>query len=271
MTMVYPARCGPAHSDIMGSKGTPDTGSALILALWTLFFLGSLALAVGAHVSANLRLAGRVKTGNTAHYLARGGVERAVFDVIVNATNWDGVTDEDLNSDELIFKDNDSLDGGAFSVMYAFVPTNTGVVSTNYGVVTERRRIDVNRSSQRTVALALAERVEEIDEKTAFAVAKAIVDYRNKKSDTQKELTGKPGKGNFEHSRELLLVPGIGPEVFAQIRPHVTIYGKSCFRGTAEGRALAGQADAEKVVVDTCRIDFVFDSGESRFVYWREY
>ena len=83
----------------------------LILALWTLFFLGALALAVGSRVSGSLRLAHAMKVNMTAYALARAGAERAVMEIMINSTNWDGVRDEDLTTDPDLFEDNASLDG----------------------------------------------------------------------------------------------------------------------------------------------------------------
>ncbi|MDP6491790.1 MAG: hypothetical protein QGG69_08500, partial [Kiritimatiellia bacterium] len=53
------------------------SGSVLILALWVLFFLAALALAVGAHVSAALTLAGFMRQDVRGYHLARAGVTHA--------------------------------------------------------------------------------------------------------------------------------------------------------------------------------------------------
>ena len=55
-------------------------GSVFILVLWTLFFLGALALAVGTLVGANINQAAFTKSRTTARMLAKAGVERARFE-----------------------------------------------------------------------------------------------------------------------------------------------------------------------------------------------
>ena len=97
------------------------TASVFILALWTLFLLGALALAVGSYVSADLKLAGRLKTRTTAYYLARAGVEKAIMEIMRNA---------DMGNASSKSWSDVPLGDGAFSVKYSRV---AGTIVTNCG------------------------------------------------------------------------------------------------------------------------------------------
>ena len=74
---------------------------------------------------------------------------------------------------------------------------------------------------------------------------------------------------------ELLLLDEFGgdPELFRQLEPHLTVYGKESFSGTSTGRALAAKGSmwgAEETVLAESRIDFVVnENGEIE--YWHEH
>jgi len=230
-------------------------GSVLILALWSVFFLGALALAVGAHVSADLRLAASLKAGTTAAELARAGVERAVMEIIINSTNWDGTADNELGNDERVFKNNDSLPGGSFTVSYTYLAGRTGVVVTNYGILKETRKININsrRGGAREKLIALGVPSDTADNILAWP-------GRKKKRLAKQGKTGYPAI--YESLHELLLVDGVTEELYASILPHVTIFRGETFGGVSEGKAGDGLA--------VRRISFVFDRKKAQFVHWHE-
>ncbi|NQT93313.1 MAG: general secretion pathway protein GspK [Lentisphaerae bacterium] len=224
-------------------RGRRRGGSALILALWTLFFLAILALAVGAHVSANLELARALRDGTLTRMAARVGVETAISLVHADSNEWDAAT-ESWCSDEETFRD---VPAGAdrFSVVHAFF-LSTGAIATNYGVADEERRIHLNLAN-RSLLKALGEIACELEPEVAEALADAIIDWR----DTDDHpLTGGAEKdyyaglaepytchdGDLQVERELLLVKGMEPELFLKMEPHVTVFGS--------GKINANTADA---------------------------
>ena len=229
----------------------------LILTLWTLFFLGALALAVGGHVSADLRLAAGVREGAMATALARAGAERAAMAVLRNPTNWNGMVEGDLGSDETVFRDNDSLAGGTFSVYYEYVQQETGLVATNFGVVREARKININkrRDNAREQLLSLG---------VPPGVIEHIFLWPARKTE---RLEDEGGPGLFESLHELLLVEGVTGELYARLAPHVTLYSGETFGGVAQGvvRREGGGP------VATRRVAFVFDRRQARFVHWYEF
>ena len=81
-----------------------DGGSVLILTLWVLFFLAALAVAIGGHVSSNMKVATKIKNRVAAYYLARAGVEKAVTEARSDSNAWDSIN-EPWSSGEDFFHD----------------------------------------------------------------------------------------------------------------------------------------------------------------------
>jgi len=239
---------------------TGKAGSILILALWTLFFLGALALAVGAHVSANLKLAGSLKASTTAYYLARAGVEKAIMEVVCNPTNWESSAEDSLKSAEGIFKDNRALDGGTFSVIYTFVSTDSGRIVTNYGVISEARRININKTrSEKNLETLLSV----LGVADSSGISKRIIGWPAEKKKLAEEAGNRYSRYRFESLRELLMVKGVTHELFVRVEPFLTVYGRRCFGGMAVGRASGSETEDR-------RIAFVCNRNGEK-VYWHEY
>jgi hypothetical protein len=262
-------------------------GSVFILTLWTLFFLGALALGVGAYVSANTSLAGQAKATARARALACGAVERAVAELLNNPTNWTGIADAELRSDPGLFKDNDGLAGGVFSVWYTFVPEHGGPAVTNYGLLCEGRKLNLNRGGAGNMAKVLREKAG-LDEQEAAEVAAGVAACR-RGGDKSGVLTESRGWSYHSTSRdgytceggkfcvleELLLTGVVGdrPGLYGRMEPFVTVFGRSCFSATAVGKALAGGTGrwrgGQEAPLAEWRIDFVVNRNGT-IVYWHE-
>jgi general secretion pathway protein K len=204
----------------------------LILALWVVFFLAALAVAVGIRVSASLDLARRVQGDTTTYFLAKAGIERVMMEVVADTNAWDGL-DEPWFNDEKSFRDVE-MGKGSYSVSYE-TRTLQGKTETRYGVIGEESKININQASLGFLK-AFLETAGGVDSITATEMASAIVDWRDPDDDP---LTGGAENSyyesqtpsyqchncNFESVNELLLVKGIGTELFSKIRPYVTVYG----------------------------------------------
>jgi len=207
-------------------------GSVLVLTLWALFFLAALAVAVGGHVAANVRVASKLKGRMGAFYLARAGVEKAVFDAKGDSNAWDSLVEPWSNGEEL-YKDVD-LGGGNYSVYHTSVSPFGGVV-TNYGMVDEESKININKATEK-ILKAMLEVIGELGSMSAADTAAAIVDWRDSNDVV---LTGGAENSyyaalsqpypchnaDFQSVHELLLVKGMSESLFAKIRPYLTIYG----------------------------------------------
>ena len=241
----------------------PTRGSVLILTLWTLFFLAALALAIGGHVSADLRLAEGLGQQVTATMLARAGAERAALAVLRNPTNWNGTADAELRNDPAVFRDNDSLEGGTFSVYYLYVDSGTGLVATNYGIVREDRKVNINRG------------VSERERLVALGVPPDVADNillwpgRKKKSLAERGRNGYPAL--YESVHELLLVDGVTEELYSRLVSHVTLYRGDTYGGVSEGRVRPSHSGQAGGVSASRRVAFVFDRRKAGFVYWHEF
>ena len=243
------------------------SGSVFILTLWSLFFLGALAVAVGAHVSANLRLAGEIRARTTARYLARAGVERAIHEITCNVTNWDAVTDEEMYSDEALFREV-PLGQGNYSVIYTYVSTNTGETVTNFGVRGEARQLNVNRILALGTQTRLTSLIQDVGLETsvtASEITAAVKDYWTGKKD--KMLTGGVKisyKGVIQSLCELRLVDALKErgDLLAELDPYLTLYDSGCFSGRAIG-AIEGSGVESWV-------DFVCDR-KGVVLYWYEH
>lgn len=236
------ARGATADQWSMVRKGRPTTmnhrkkasgeGSVLILALWVLFFLTSLAMAVGVHVSGNLILAARLKTGTTAYYLAKAGVERVILEIGRNSNAWDNLTELWCDNEE-IFKDVRLGDGSfCVSCSYTLLP---GQVVTNYGVIDEERKININKASC-SLLKSLIEIAGELDSMTALEISSSIIDWRDENDEvsqggaensyyTQLNQPYSCHNGEFQSLHELLMVKGVWQEIFFKLKPYMTIYG----------------------------------------------
>ncbi len=232
-------------------NGPARRGSVLILALWTLFFLAALALAVNARVAGMMHFARFLRNDRVAYDTARAGVDQAMTVLMTDVSEWDGWMD-----DEARFRDV-RLGEGFYSVTYPRVFAD-GSVKRGYGLIGEEAKVNVNKAGRDLLA-ALFRGAGGLDSGAAAALAQRILDERgdNDKGLT-KEAEGRYGRvlkdggvrsiGPFESLHELLLVQGMSREVFERVRPYATLYGTGKINLNAAARpvllALADSAGA---------------------------
>ena len=208
-----------------------ENGSILIIVLWALFFLTMLAMAIGAYVRPQLDLSKRMLDNTKMRYLARAGVERAVFEVENDKTDdYDGLLDSWSANDEA-FK-NAELDGGTFSVMKS---RRSSGEKEEYGLIDEERKININKVPY-NVLKNLFEIAVQAGGEDADIMADCVLDWRDEDDSLHKDgaeeeyysSLAKPyhcKNGDFESLEELLLVKGVTPEIFDKVKDIITIYG----------------------------------------------
>lgn len=206
-------------------------GSVLIVALWSLFLLAMLAVAVHAYVMPYAELSGKLMTRTKMHYFANAGVERAIFEVENDDTDqYDSLYDSWSNNDAAF--NNVAIEGGTFSAVKDAVLSGD---EPQYGLTDEEGKININKAPQH-VLKNLFEKVAHAEPEEADAIADSIIDWRD-----EDDATHKNGKENdyyqalerpydcknsdFEVKEELLLVGGVMPEMFDKIKDHITVYG----------------------------------------------
>jgi hypothetical protein len=247
------------------SHGCPLTriaeqGSVLVLAVWSLFFLGALSVAVGSHVAAQLRLAGTLAARQEARSLARAGVSLAVSQIECHAGEKAASDQVEWFRDPALFENNDSLPGGVFSVSCPGVASNSMQVVTNIGVSAESERINVN---DRRNAGALSVLITSCGRADGPVLASRIMAWPLQKKRLAEEGGNQYAKNRYQSLYEMLLVQGMTSALFEALRPHLTLYGKHCYRGISAGKT-SGDAGI------AYQIEFVYDPRADQMVYWLE-
>jgi general secretion pathway protein K len=213
-------------------------GSVLILALWVLFFLAALTVAVGTHVSAAISAADRLWSRMEARSLAEAGAQQA-FGIAMQQTNaWDGVARDAWNRAPSAFTDI-SVGEGLCSIRYRTVGPD-GIVETNAGLVGEDGKLNLNtivKSEESKLALeVLLTTIGELDAEGAEQVVAAIADWIDADDEM---LTGGAESGYYATlsppykcvnapmrcMSELRLVKGVSRELYARLVSCLTVYG----------------------------------------------
>lgn len=211
-------------------------GSVLILALWVVFFLAALSVAIGSHVSAVFSAAERLSARVQARAAASAGAAQAAAVIMANATNdWDGVAEKAWNRDETRFQDVPLADGGAFSVVFVTPDADSGSV-TNIGVIGEEGKINLN-TSRTNLLSALFVTAGGLGDAEAAALSAAMVLWRGDGGDerltagegsgypAQTSPGGKVAPRRMTHVEDLLQVAGVDAALFARLRPFMTVHG----------------------------------------------
>lgn len=202
--------------------------SVLVLTLWTLFFLGALAVAIGSTVSMNLRVAERLRADALGWTLAKAGIDRAMAETAKDTNAWDALS-EPWADNEPVFK-NASLGPGHFRV-YWEDRSELQSPRIRYGVRDEDGKVNLRLASTNLVA-ALFAVAGGISESAAASMAGAVANYRARPPSV---LTGlavtpyaardKPPSQRFQSIYEVLLVEGMTAELFARLGPFITVFG----------------------------------------------
>ena len=205
-----------------------DQGSILILALWVIFMLAVLAVAVGAYIDGRLALARRLEQRMVGYYAARVGVERGMARLLQETNGWDGLGEpwSDCPADF----SNVVSGAGVFSLFYV-VERSDGGSNVIYGVWDEQSKIDINQGRIELI-IALLEAAGGLSTEGASRVGEAINVARTRLVDKFPAIGGKTGwvnpqmePGPLKSIYELRWIKGLTPELFDKIKEHVTVFG----------------------------------------------
>ena len=218
-------------------------GSVLILAMWSLFFLAALAIAIGSYVSAGLMLASHIQGRVRIEAVARAGVDRAIMEIMCRATNgWDGMQADAWNRRADAFSG--VLPGGSFEVVWTAIAADGKPVSSG-GVIGEERNININMASEKVLAALFVRARIEGDVET---LAKAVVSRRDMAGapltdETETDYDARRAKP-YGAVAELLMVPGMSAEALGRLQPLLTAYGSGKINvNAADTVVLASLAD----------------------------
>jgi len=229
------------------SRPCRHRGSTLILAMWVLFFLAALGLAISVHVSSSLDLARALTARQRARGLAVAAVERGVFAAQTDTNGWDALVEPWAGWSEAWLQDE--------GVSWVQREPVVGEPPARFGLVDEERLISVNRAPAEALR-AIFELAGGMDGGAAAELAAAVVDWRD--ADNAVSLVGKAAggaEGDYYHGRspaydcanrefgslcELLLVRGVTPELYRKVAPYLTVHGAGRVNlNTAEALVLA--------------------------------
>jgi general secretion pathway protein K len=169
----------------MKTNNAPEKGGALLTVLWVSAALAAIALSVSMSIRAETDRAGSAADGLRAMYLATGSVDRATQWLL-----WG--TGSDRFFDRHYYSDKPRLN---FSY-----PSGDAVVE----MMPEAAKLDINHASGDDLLRLVT--VVSGDPERARAIAGGIIG--------RQDSTFQPGSTSFEEIEELLLVPGMTPELY---------------------------------------------------------
>ena len=236
---------------------SPARGSILIIVLWALFFLASLAVALNRYIWPRLDLAGNLIRRAKIHYLAEAGVKRAILEIKYDEdTSYDALNEPWAGLAERL--EETELGDGIFTVE----------------LIDEERKININKAPL-LVIKNVFEIMGEAASQDASDLAAAVVDWRDEDDD--------PGEGGaedgyyfvhkcaypcknaeFEILEELFLVKGMTQEVFNKVKDSITVHGGGAVNiNTAEVPVLQALGMEEELIEKVIHFRNGYDGEEA--------
>lgn len=215
---------------ILKKKSSLNRASILIIALWSVSLLTTLAVILGFQVRQKLVLVKRLDERDSGRLIAEAGVKKAITELALESTEEFDSLIQNWSNNPCAFQEIQVGDG-RFSVSY-----ETDFGETRFGLIDEESKININRAS--VGVLERLFRLCGLEEFEAQDLAFSIVDWR----DADSELSSPSGGAEDSYYRllpapyeakdapfqvldELLLVKGVNENIFQKIRNYITIYG----------------------------------------------
>jgi general secretion pathway protein K len=218
-------------------KRLPQRGFVLVMALWALLFLTTLALSVGMGTRQKVVMLGRLEDRSQAHFTAEAGVKKAVAVLLDDLERNQSLYTPEAkvqrhNNPEFLDID---VGGMRAAVLCERVDDKTGRTAEYPGLCDEQGKININMVDP-DVLTRLTARVLGLDPDGARRLSTAIIDWRDygrrevngffsddyyKSLEFPYDMKEHP----FERIDELLLVKGMNGMLYERLRRFVTIYG----------------------------------------------
>ncbi len=224
-----------------------SSGAVLLVVLWTLLILSVLAVSLGRNASIELSLVKYALAKAKSKYLAWAGIIYAIDQIQQDSgdpvsnqqdTLYDcAVPSHQGKTPEELFKEQ-TLRDGYFTVQHFEKNAAPAAPKTFYGLRDEERKINVNALTPENVMILSALLADlGSDEGIAQTIAFSVLDWKDEDDTIGKEGYGVEdayymGLDNPYHCKnrpldskeELLLVKGMTPEIFDQVKDFVTIF-----------------------------------------------
>ena len=211
------------------NKNSKQRSSILIIALWSVCLLTTLAVILGFEVRQQLILVKRLQERDSLRMIAEAGVIKAAALLQAELDQGFESLSQKWSNNPDAFKDV-VLGGGSFSVS-----SETDPGQVRYGLIDEESKININKATNRVMARLF--NLLGLEELEAQDLSDSIVDWR----DADSEISGPEGAedsyyrsldwpyeakdAQFQVLDELLLIKGVNENNFSKIKGHITIYG----------------------------------------------
>ncbi len=230
-------------------RGKDNSGIILVVVLWILVILTTMAVSLGRNTQIELALAKNAIAKAQAKYFAVAGMIYAMNQIRLDSKDeksqaidtlyYCGVPSGQNTPTEELFQHRPLLGGGYFDVRYH--PAGAEDSSEYYyGPQDEDRRININalNAQNANIFISLLTSLG-IETETASTIAYSIIDWKDADSTEASERYGAEDTYYmgltpayhcknlpFESLEELLLVKGMTKEIFHSLRPYITIFPK---------------------------------------------
>ena len=212
-------------------------GSILIITIWSICFLSTLAVILGLGVRQKLQLVQRLDERDRLRLIAAAGIRRAIIQIGQDKESTFFSFTDRCADDPSVFKDME-IGNGSVNIRYDFFDDASGQTKIRYGLIDEDRKINVN-----TADTAVMERLFEFllggDETRAQDLAAAITDWRDADSELStpvgsaedsfyRNLTHNPYEAKdapLEALDELRLVKDMDAGSMERLKDYLTVFG----------------------------------------------
>jgi type II secretory pathway component PulK len=213
-------------------------GSILIFTLWILSTLVIFSAVIGMSIRQRIQLFSSIESRQQLRDLAGSAVKKAIVMVEHDVQRQRGFFTADhkmyrhRNPDLLSWQ---ALGRGSFQVAYAEDERFRNQVSLVPGVLDEESRLNVNVASREELRRLISLVTSAADDDVAIIVD-GILGWRSYGDASQEGFYSQnyyanlaepysPKGADFEILEELLLVQGVTPQIFHELRPYITVYG----------------------------------------------
>ena len=215
-----------------------NKGSVLLAVIWILSMLAVFSVIVNRQASQELILGPWLRNEVIARSLAKAGVNRAILELQQDKFMTFDAFNESWSMNEKAFSEV-PLGDGVFTVSCPMNDYEGGSKKSaiRYGLCDEESRLNINFASEIYLKNLLMAVVTKMEDTKATEISQAIVDWRDLDGNALQNgaessyYRGLPSpyetrNAPFQTIEELRMVKGVTANIYRQIEPYVTVYGK---------------------------------------------
>lgn len=212
-------------------------GSILVLTIWSICFLSTLAVILGLGVRQKLQLVQRLDERDKLHLVAAAGIKQAIVQIGQDTESTFYALDHRCADDPSVFKEIAPGDGRV-DIRYGLFDDSSGQTKIRYGLIDEESKLNVN-TADAEVMERLFRFVLDVDEVHAQDMAASIVDWRDADSELStpvgsaedsfyRNLAYNPYEAKdapLEALDELRLIKGMDANSMEKLKDYLTVFG----------------------------------------------